>query len=64
MTVAVSPLGTATVDFRLTPTGAWRAISGALAGTLSASAIDTLTAPYQAVRITAATANATVEIVW
>ncbi len=64
LTIGVTPSGTATVDFRLTPTGAWRAITGALAGTLSASAIDTLTVPYQALRITAATANAVVEFAW
>ncbi len=65
LTVAVSPGagGTVTVEYQVAQGGAWRAVAeGNLAGTLSAAASDVLLGPVFALRFTAATAAATVEV--
>jgi len=65
MTVAVTPGsgGTVTVEYQVANGGAWRAVdAGNLAGTLAAAASDVLIGPVFALRFTAATAAATVEI--
>ena len=51
--------GTLLVEYRISPTGdfvAWPA------GTVSAPTVDTLTAPVEALRFTATTANGVVEV--
>lgn len=65
LTIAVSPGsgGTVTVEYQVAQGGAWRAVAdGNLAGTLAAAASDVLVGPVFALRFTAATAAATVEI--
>lgn len=65
LTVSVFPGsgGTAVVETRTAQTGTWRAVAnGALAGTLAAPASDVLLGPVQALRFTAALADAVVEI--
>ncbi len=65
LTVAVYPGsgGTVVVNQRVAATGEWKAISdGYLTGTLSANATAVLDGPIQALKFTAATAAATIEI--
>jgi len=64
LTIMVNPnSGTVTVSVKVTPEGTYQAVAdGNLAGNITAVKMDVLTGPVNAIKFTAATQTATVEI--